>query len=287
MPDIQTDIDNLAEFQQRRKDYIQTINANTNRARSFVRRAMGWDPNDDEAKREKVNAKAATVVAKAFAGKGCDVPEVEADLEVIAQSIEPLQKMRDGIEKEMRKAARRLPSWRWAEGVRGLGDLGFAVIVAECGDLGNYSNPAKVWKRLGLAPIEKGGVSMAASNWRKKGGLTAEEWSAAGYSPRRRAEIFACVGDPLFRSQSVVVGPYRQVYDRRRQRTAETHADWTAGHSHGDAIRIMTKELLRDLWLAWNGERAMNRAEPILRLPSSDLSRASSQRNATSATSTN
>lgn len=263
-----SDIDALAELQQRRKDYIQTINGNTNRARAFVRRALGWNPNEDEGKREKVNAKAATIVAKAFAGKGCELPEVASDLEVIAQSLEPLAAMRKGIEKEMRRIARNLPVWAWAEGVRGLGDLGLAVIVAECGDLSKYSNPAKVWKRLGLAPVEKNGVSMAASNWRKKGGLTAEDWTAIGYSPRRRAEIFACVGDPLFRQQSVLSGPYRLAYDIRRARTAETHPDWTAGHSHGDAIRVMTKELLRDLWAAWNGERAIIELTSIKGLPS-------------------
>lgn len=258
-------IEALSELQNRRKDYIKTINANTNRARAFVRRATGWNPNEDEASREKVNAKAAKIVAAAFAGKGCEVPEVAMDLEVIFQSIEPLQKTRDGIEKEMKRIVKRLPIWKdFAEGVRGLGDLGLAVIIAECGNLTNYSNPAKVWKRLGLAPVERNGVSMAASNWRKKGGLTAEDWIAIGYSPRRRAEIFACVGDPLFRAQSVTVGPYRVAYDRRRQRTEKTHPDWTAGHSHGDAIRIMTKELLRDLWCAWNGKATVSEAGAVI-----------------------
>lgn len=266
-----SDIDALAELQHRRRDYIKTINANTNRARAFVRRAIGWNPNATEEGREKINAKAATIVAKAFAGKGCEVPEVQTDLEVISQSLEPLKKMRGGIEKEMRKISKRLPVWEWAEGIRGLGDLGCAVIVAECGDLSNYNNPAKVWKRLGLAPVEKGGISMAASNWRLKGGLTSEDWTKIGYSPCRRAEIFACIGDPLFRAQSVVVGPYRQAYDRRRARTAETHPDWTKGHRHGDAVRVMTKELLRDFWGAWNGERANYHLAPNVGVPSLHL----------------
>jgi hypothetical protein len=267
--DYATEIEALAELQQRRKDYIQTINGNTNRARAFVRRALGWNPNDDEAGREKVNASAAKIVAAAFAGKGCALPEVETDLEVIAQSIAPLQKMRDGIEKDMKKIAKRLPAWKWAENVRGLGELGFAVIVAECGDLSKYANPAKVWKRLGLAPVEKNGVTMAASNWRMKGGLSADDWTAIGYSPRRRAEVYACIGDPLFRQQTVISGPYRQAYDRRRARTAETHPDWSKGHSHGDALRVMTKELLRDLWAAWNGREARTLMTPIAELPSS------------------
>lgn len=246
-----SDIDTLAELQLRRKDFIKMVNSNTNRACAKVRRALGWDPNAEEKDREKINGKASSIVAKAFAGKGCDIPGLEVDLEVIRQSLEPLHAMRHGIELEMKRIAKRLPVYPWAKQVRGLGELGLAVIVGETGDLGNYSNPGKVWKRLGLAPFEKDGISMAASNWRRKGGLSAEDWTVLGYSPGRRAEIYAVIGDPLFRAQSVVVGPYRQRYDQRRARTAETHPDWTKGHSHGDAVRVMTKELLRDLWVAW------------------------------------
>lgn len=43
---------------------------------------------------------------------------------------------------------------------------------------------------------------------------------------------------------------YRTVYDERRARTAETHPDWTPGHSHNDALRITSKRILRDLWQA-------------------------------------
>lgn len=44
--------------------------------------------------------------------------------------------------------------------------------------------------------------------------------------------------------------PYRVVYDRRRAHTAVTHPDWTDGHSHNDALRVASKAILRDLWLA-------------------------------------
>lgn len=51
--------------------------------------------------------------------------------------------------------------------------------------------------------------------------------------------------------------PYRAVYDARRAHTAVTHPvvakdpvypEWTPGHSHNDALRIVSKALLRDLW---------------------------------------
>lgn len=43
-------------------------------------------------------------------------------------------------------------------------------------------------------------------------------------------------------------GPYRAIYDERRMDTAITHPEWTKGHSHNDALRVMGKAILRDLW---------------------------------------
>ena len=44
--------------------------------------------------------------------------------------------------------------------------------------------------------------------------------------------------------------PYRVAYDRRRMHTATSHPDWTDGHSHQDALRVASKEVLKDLWRA-------------------------------------
>lgn len=252
---MQHELDALAELQVRRKFFTKATNRQTNAAGALVRRALGWQADEEEAVRDKIKVKAAKIVAKALSGKGCDLPSVASDMEVIAQSIEPLTTVRHECELTMRRIVRKLPIWEsWGKGVRGLGDLGMAVILAECGDLNKYANPAKVWKRLGLAPFEKDGQTKALSTWRKSGGLTAEEWAdgkKTGYSPSRRAEIFSCVGDPLFRQQTMITGPYRKIYDDRRARTAETHPDWTKLHSHNDGLRIMTKRLISDLWSEW------------------------------------
>lgn len=248
------EIENLAELQVRRKFFINAINRQKNAAAALVRRALNFDPNSDDKTREAIRGKAAKITAKAMSGKGCDIHGLEADIEVILQSIEPLELVRTAVELEMKKITRKLTVWTsWGKSVRGLGELGLSVIIAETGDLANYSNPAKVWKRLGLAPFQKGTLTMAAATWRSKGGLTAEDWTSYGYSPRRRAEIHSCVGDPLFRHQTMASGIYRVIYDKRRAHTATTHADWTKAHSHNDALRIMTKQLLADLWCAWNG----------------------------------
>lgn len=42
--------------------------------------------------------------------------------------------------------------------------------------------------------------------------------------------------------------PYRLVYDARRRHTAVTHPEWTDGHAQADALRVTSKEILKDLW---------------------------------------
>ncbi len=44
----------------------------------------------------------------------------------------------------------------------------------------------------------------------------------------------------------------KKVYARCRAHTAETHPEWTKQHSHMDTLRIMMKEVLKDLWIEWN-----------------------------------
>ena len=249
-------IDKLAELQYRRKFYISVVNKQTNAIRALTRRALGWRYDFDEGEREKINARAARIVSAALAGKD-QKPEdrkvfgaLVFDMATVAQAIEPCTLARHEIELEMKRIARSLPVYPWAKAVKGFGELGLAVLVAEAGDLGNYSNHGKLWKRLGLAPFE----GRAMSTWRMKGGLTAEQWTQAGYSPRRRAEVYAVISEPLFRSQSVAAGPYRAIYDARRAQMAEREPEWSKAHSHMDGLRIMTKALVADLWSAWNGK---------------------------------
>lgn len=267
-------IDRLAEQQVRRKFCIGLVNKQTNAAKALVRRSLGWRYDDKEAG-EKINARAARIVAAAVNGKEVKAEDVDifnsllGILTVVSSAIEPIQKERDRCELDMKRTVRKLPVYEWAKAVRGLGELGLAVIVAEAGDIAKYPKKGHLWKRLGLAAHE----GKAYSTWRREGGLSAEDWVAAGYSPRRRAEVYAVISEPLFRQQSVVSGPYRAIYDRRRARTAEAHPDWTKGHSHADGLRVMTKYLLRDLWQEWRRVDIDVSSEAIEHMPAAEPNR--------------
>ena len=264
-------IDQLAELQVRRTGYIRAVNRIDNAAAALARRHLGWRYDTPEAERSKVNARAKAIASTFYAGK--EQKEADAavaatlapDLENYRQAREPFVKARVEIEKAMRKLAHQLPAWKWAETVRGFGDLAFAVIVAEIGeDLAGYKRrdsdggrgPVdRIWKRFGLTPH----AGHAASTWRRKGGLDAEEWSAFGYAPKRNAESYAVLGDPLFRQQSVIAGPYRAVYDREKARFLA--GGKPKGHAHNHGLRCMRKAALEDLWRAWNGRLPKERGD--------------------------
>ena len=90
----------------------------------------------------------------------------------------PWEEIQSGTEKEMVKLARQLPAYEWVQGVRGFGELSFARVIAETGDLSEYANPGKVWKRLGLAVFD--GHAQRRTR-------DAEKAVEQGYSPRRRS----------------------------------------------------------------------------------------------------
>lgn len=257
-------IDQLVELQVRRTFYIKRIGMLDNSVKALARRALGWQWDMTEPERKKLNAQASKLVAMMLAshvppeGLSSVASAIAADLAVVRDAREPLVSARTTIEKQMRKLARSLPVWPWAEQVRGLGELGVAVIVGETGDLSNYATKERVWKRLGLAVLDGKRQGNPGKN------ASAEDWTAHGYNPRRRAEMFAVIGDPLFRAQSQRVdretgeitaeaGVYRTVYDAEKAKYLEQGKTKAHAHMHGQ--RVMTKRLLEDFWRAWREAR--------------------------------
>lgn len=149
---------------------------------------------------------------------------------------------RKKTEKELVKLAKQLPVAPWVESVRGVGILSLVGIVGECGDLSNYANPGKLWKRLGLAPYH----GRAAPSWRKHGGLSAEQWTEVGYSPARRSVMWN-VGKTIIQAR----GPLKKIYDERKAYEAARPETESKMHAHNKAQRYVEKRFARMLWQAW------------------------------------
>lgn len=269
-PDLASIIDALAQLQFRRTTYIREVNALNNRVRAMIRRALGWQWDMPEKEREALNKRAGKIQAAIEAGKDLSAEDAAAggammaDVIMFAKAREPLDKARHTVELDMRRIARRLPVWEaFGKGVRGFGELGLAVIVGEAGDISTYSNPAKLWKRLGLAVID---------GERQQRKSDPELAAAHGYNPRRRAEMYAVIADPLFRGQwrgpqddgtpAGPIGPYGAVYAREKAKALpriEATKDlpakdrWNGMRVERHARRLMTKALLLDLWRVSHG----------------------------------
>ena len=238
-----------------------------NKLAAFVRiNATDWHPTDDESERAKANKEVEGIIKAAREGEGD--PMIVGMVAITDKAREPADAERAKHEKAMEILAADLPVAKWIESIPGIGLPGLATIIAETGDLANYSNVAKVWKRLGYAPYrDKAGSTWKRPKWRNADALTAEEWTENPFSGRRYALIHTIsvwlknkqwigaaktedgVGKPN--------GLYGEVYARRRARTAVTHPDWTKKHAHMDALRVMMKEVLKDLYFEWNPEKKL------------------------------
>lgn len=207
---------------------------------AFIRSSLGWSKDLPEEEQKRIKEKAAKIIAE---GKDKRFALLIADN---LAAMKPLKDREESKIKELERLAKKLPVWKnWAEGVKGFGPKGLGIIVGIAGDLNDWPHLPGLYKRLGLAPYQRvDGVTQAGSTWRMKGGLTGEEWSEYGYSPRNRAAMYAYVGEPIIRQ-----GPYAEEYQRRRAyEDTRTESKMTA---HRRAHRYVTKRLIKHLWQAW------------------------------------
>ena len=191
---------------------------------------------------------------------------------VLAQR--PLNEQRAMIEKQMVKLAKSLPVYPWVKSVWGFGDLSFAAIVGEAGDIGSYKSVAALWKRMGLAVIGTNRQGAPGA------GASADDWIAHGYSAARRS-IMWNVGNgligamgklrPLMGEDTAGYHPLQAVFIERVRYEAQRlpHKDGTpikesatgkesyTLHAANRAKRYVEKRLLRELYSEWQKAASM------------------------------
>lgn len=179
----------------------------------------------------------------------------------------PLDEQRAAYEKRLVKAAKLLPVYDWVKGVKGFGDISFATIVGECGDIGTYKSVSAVWKRLGLAVIDgnrQGNPGKSAS---------ADDWIAHGYNRQRRSvswnarqHVIGGMGKwrPIYGADvraDLDLTYYQQVYAERARYESEklglpvtesaTGKESYKMHAANRAHRYIEKRLVKHLYLEW------------------------------------
>lgn len=246
-----------------------------------VRDAFGFRTNLPEPQRKKISAQAIALIKQCRAGTQSEEHSLIAMLVIASdQSRSSWDAIVLDRKKALERAARKLPGYDFVKGTRGAGDLGFAQIIGEAGDLSNYANPGKLWKRLGLAPYDGHAMSSwMRETWRPRK-LTSEEWIANPFKPERYA-IIAQIATWLVTAQCEAKeksgtkhgrpkGRYGEFYVGRREHTDITHQDWSDGHARADALRYTVKKFTRDLWVAWR--RASGELKPMGAVPGAEIS---------------
>lgn len=247
----------LVQLGRARRDWIKTRVGIELRAIAICRRFVGGDK--DEARK---------------LWKGVQAGEAPEDLVFavgpLLQPIATMSEQERKVDRQMTKLASGHPLADWAKGVRGFGHAGLAKVLSECGDVRGYSNPAKLWKRMGLAVIDGGRQRRMSGAEALDHGYNAERRSAMwnvggaviggmGRGPRPGVGEDVSGRDDLTRYQKVFVERLRYEAARDPETFARPHkADPKTGamresfsaHAANRAKRYVEKRLLRDLWRA-------------------------------------
>ena len=169
----------------------------------------------------------------------------------LKDAIKVILKPKKYYEKIITDLSKQLPVWPWAEKIRGVGPLGLGLMIGEIGNPSDYANPAKVWKRMGVAVMEDGRAQR-----RVKGPAGILQ----GFSPTRRA-LMHVVGDALIKQNKMPDGSdgeYRRVYLDRKVVEQQKAPELALIVHHKRAMRYMEKRLLLHLWRAWQASCPMS-----------------------------
>lgn len=190
--------------------------------------------------------------------------QVEFLLPEVVQSQKLCDEATKRHEKTMVQIVKDMPCHDWYISIAGCSSAGYAMILAELGDPRNYENPAKVWKRMGLAV----GIDGEAHKNKFEG-------QEDGYSKRRRMIMYR-IEDALVKNGK----EYRQIYldrksyelerdsqgynrdyiEKRKSWMLQKYITSKEKIKNGRlpqfiialrAQRIMSKELLKNLWVKW------------------------------------
>lgn len=242
----------LQSLQRQRSVVMKSRIMQANRLQAIIAGTMGYRSGLSEKERRKKFREADQLIQQ-IARKEVN-HSFESFVHVTLIGINAFLKLERDLEKHMEDWAAKLPVASWVEQREqlGFGLFSLAKIIGETGDLSNYSNPGKVWRRLGCAPWSFDGKTLMGATWRggKEGKLPASEWEAFGYSPRRRS-IAYLIGDGIVKQNGN--GPYRKRYNEEKSRAHQQHPKWSDQRCHRHAMLLATKMLLKRLWEQWTG----------------------------------
>lgn len=211
----------IKEACQRRQDFVQTTTTMTNRIKGICRRLSDGDKTKGLKLYKNMDVKT-MATCQAF----LDARElINVELKILDKLM-------------LKQYYPELPAGfrQWVKDTRGLAEPSVLLMIGSIGNPSDYANPARIWKRMGLAVI---------NGERQRKCADKEKALAHGYNPRRRALMYV-VGENLIRARNP---SYGDLYRTRKE--YELKRELTKIHAHRRAMRVMVKQLLKDLWSKW------------------------------------
>lgn len=190
--------------------------------------------------------------------RGFGYAEDSDEVQVVKGLIDPLKDLEHRTVLSLQKRMRVNPIWPYFKDVKGVGEKTLARLMACIGDPylrplddGSYTSRtvSQLWAYCGMHTMpNKDGEIIAAK--RMKG-------VQANWNTEAKTRLFLLSQNLLRQGirkdkdgNQYAVTEYGQLYLDRRAHTAVTHPEWNPGHGLNDALRIMGKELLKQLWRA-------------------------------------
>jgi hypothetical protein len=219
--------------------------------------------------------------------RGFGLDESHPDVARLAAMVTALDGLTHDATLELQRKMRKHPLGPWAKAQRGIGEKQAARLLAAVGDpyfnsLHNRPRTvSELWAYCGLhtLPVSQtphdihfqlaggdssstGGDQSGVDTQRTNVAARRTKGVKSNWSTNAKTRAWLCIESCMKQIDATCKGdngigvhvdgckcsPYRVVIDKRRIHTAVTHPDWKPGHSLNDAMRIASKELLKDLW---------------------------------------
>ena len=198
--------------------------------------------------------------------KGLSESKEYARLRALAADLADLE---HHIQLDLQRAMRRHPLSPWVAATKGVGMKQAARLLAAIGDpyIDHRTNTPRTVSQLwaycgyhvlsGHNPLDHhaipAGENLCAGHTHQVQ-FDAQVNCVGVAAKRRKGQRANWNNTAKMRAYLIAVscmkhtGPFRTVYDTRRAHTAVSHPEWTPGHSHNDALRIVAKAVLKEMW---------------------------------------
>lgn len=191
--------------------------------------------------------------------RGFGLDESHPDVGRLAGLVTAIAELEHEATLNLRRKMRAHPLGAWIKTQTGIGEKQAARLLAAIGD--PYWNTlhdrprtvSELWAYCGLHVLPAGGEPQICDPGHRR--CDAPTGSPGVAARRRKGERANWSNTAKMRAILIATScmkkrssPFRADYDDRRAHTAVTHPEWTAKHSHNDALRITAKAILREMW---------------------------------------